>query len=605
MFCKFLTVLLDVPAWNLLWNCVKCICMEMDTFRPSDCARMFLFWFFVFARVYAQTSVYRHCERSSSYRTHLDRPLCGLTSADPSCFVLSSAAHLPDACALPRVRLKYSRTELLSVSPAALTSDLTTRLRSLKIGRCLPRKRRSRHHRRKQTLKLQDLCQQSRPIPTTGNIFRRFSTKSNLCNSINHENLIYIPLTSDDSVNTQNCNISLALFNAQSVGSTCKRKRSAINDYILSENVDILCVTETWLKESGDEPKLLDLSPPGYTPFSFPRPTTTCGGGIAFVILDRLSPHCEFNFSFAFNHCTFELVHLKLCPPNSPVINIFSLYRPPGNRKNRFTPRDFVTQFSDLLEFINTIPGKILLIGDFNFPFNRPNEGYTSELLGLLDTFGLEQAVKDSTHKKGNIVDWVVHRTVDNILKSCLVDNNLASDHFAVVCSLDVFKPPVPKCYKEVRKLKAIDLDDFKSDLVSSLPCEPSALQLTSTLRATLDKHAPVSKRLVSNRPTCEWHNTVGPELKEAKQERRRAERRWRRTGLTVDREIFQKARNKVTDIVHEAKSLFYSAKILACSTAKQLFTATNSLLGKISVNPLPTLYKLSELPQKFCDYYW
>ena len=84
----------------------------------------------------------------------------------------------------------------------------------------------------------------------------------------------------------------------------------------------------------------------------------------------------------------------------------------------------------------------------------------------------------------------------------------------------------------------------------------------------------------------------------------KRKERRWRATGLTVHREIYQQARNKVTDIVHNAKSVFYSTKILACETAKQLFNVTTNLLGKVVKSPLPTLYELKDLPGKFLEFF-
>ncbi|KAL8591391.1 hypothetical protein ACOMHN_022198 [Nucella lapillus] len=123
--------------------------------------------------------------------------------------------------------------------------------------------------------------------------------------------------------NTINLSVKIRLYDLLSLGATCKSKRSAVNDFILSNDIDILCVTETWFKESGDEPKLRDLAPAGYTTKSFPRLTTTCGGGIAFVITDKLLHYCSFDSTFVFQHQTFELVHLKLSLPCSPVTNFF------------------------------------------------------------------------------------------------------------------------------------------------------------------------------------------------------------------------------------------------------------------------------------------
>ena len=43
---------------------------------------------------------------------------------------------------------------------------------------------------------------------------------------------------------------------------------------------------------------------------------------------------------------------------------------------------------------------------------------------------------------------------------------------------------------------------------------------------------------------------------------RRKAERRWRSSGLTVDKEIYDSTKKAVTTIVHNAKCAYYSAKI-------------------------------------------
>ena len=582
-----------------------CRCNGWEGFYPPSTVRMFLFWFFIFAKLYTENRVgptfcsptRPFCDHSSLPTTTIHRPLYCLQRPDLS-RDLSSPVYLSH-CA-PPVRLKYGRTQLLAVSSARLKPDVIARLRSLQIGTCLPRKRRGRH-RGKQIPDSE--LRQGWTIPTlTGKTFHyRYPPQNKRSTSVNHDNLILIPCVKNES---NNSTITLTLFNAQSLGQSCKKKRSAINDFIISNDIDIFCATESWFKESGDEPKLRDLSPDGYTPFSFPRPTSTCGGGIAFVISDRLVPYCDFQSSFSFIHTNFELAKLKLCIPNSPITNIFALYRPVPSKKNKFTPKEFIEQLPDFLEYVNEQSGKSVIIGDFNFHFNMPTIGYTPQVIDVFETFGLTQAVNDVTHRKGNTVDWVVFREDDNLLKSVTVDQNLASDHFAVNCVLYISRPNLPKQFRDVRNLKSINLSEFKKDLVSAMPAAPSALQLNSVLRATLDRHAPASRRLVTHRTNTEWFSSVGPELTAAKQERRRAERRWRATGLTVHRQIFQKARDRVTEIVHNAKSVFYSAKILACDTAKKLFNTTNNILGKVASNTLPTLYQLCELPQKFSDFF-
>ena len=62
----------------------------------------------------------------------------------------------------------------------------------------------------------------------------------------------------------------------------------------------------------------------------------------------------------------------------------------------------------------------------------------------------------------------------------------------------------------------------------------PPADGLRQTLTDPLNQHVPASTRLVSHRPTSPWFSLVGPQILESKRQRRRAERQWIKSGLTV-----------------------------------------------------------------------
>ena len=48
------------------------------------------------------------------------------------------------------------------------------------------------------------------------------------------------------------------------------RRRSDISTFI-QDNIDTMLLTETWLRPAGDEAKIDDLAPPGYSVLSFSR----------------------------------------------------------------------------------------------------------------------------------------------------------------------------------------------------------------------------------------------------------------------------------------------------------------------------------------------
>ena len=121
--------------------------------------------------------------------------------------------------------------------------------------------------------------------------------------------------------------------------------------------------------------------------------------------------------------------------------------------------------------------------------------------------------------------------------------------------------------YIEARNIAAIDLSSFRPDLQAGLYSRTTpAEQLHRLLQNLLDQHAPATPRKVSSRPlalvlcrrSSPWFCAVGPQLLEAKRERRRAERQWLKSRLEVHRQIFRSAYKLVSKIVQQAKSTFF-----------------------------------------------
>ena len=100
------------------------------------------------------------------------------------------------------------------------------------------------------------------------------------------------------------------------------------------------------------------------------------------------------------------------------------------------------------------------------------------------------------------------------------------------------------------------------------------------------------------------WYASVSEELRSAKRLRRRAERKWLKTGLTVDKQIYSEAKRAVTNIVHKAKTNYFSSKIAQSSCCKELFSVCDKLGGCKSDSPLPTTIPTCELPDAFADYF-
>lgn len=105
--------------------------------------------------------------------------------------------------------------------------------------------------------------------------------------------------------------------------------------------------------------------------------------------------------------------------------------------------------------------------------------------------------------------------------------------------SINTSKPHLSRKQVSFRKTKAIDTTTFMEDLSASQLCqdppsEPDKLVdcYNTTLAELLDRHAPLKTKIVTVRPQVPWYTE---EIREAKRERRRAERRWRSTGTFAD----------------------------------------------------------------------
>ena len=156
------------------------------------------------------------------------------------------------------------------------------------------------------------------------------------------------------------------------------------------------------LSAQGDEAKTAELAPSGFDVKSFPRQSRSRGGGIAIVYKSTLGSNITFktNFDFTLQHNT---------------LHFFCLYRPPPNRRNNLTDSMFTEQLPDLLDYVNSLPGFVCLVGDMNIHFDNQLQSLTKQTLSTLSLISQVQVINKPTHRCGHIIDWVIVRPDDDI----------------------------------------------------------------------------------------------------------------------------------------------------------------------------------------------
>ena len=234
----------------------------------------------------------------------------------------------------------------------------------------------------------------------------------------------------------------------------------------------------------------------------------------------------------------------------------------------------------------DSIPAEnVLVVGDFNFHMDKPNDPDTRRFVQLYNPLGFDQFVTEPTHVKGHILDIVLCRA-RTLVTSVNVDNLYMSDHFLLTIGTDFSRPRVPRKVVKCRNVKGIDRSLFRADIAQSplVIGSPDGVDdlldlYNATLLGLLNKHASEKEKVVPDRPSSPWINEA---VIKAKQARRCAERKKRKTGLVVHIEIYKQARNNVTKLIKQAKASNFHAKLKDAETySKKMFSLLSTLLNR------------------------
>ena len=164
--------------------------------------------------------------------------------------------------------------------------------------------------------------------------------------------------------------------------------------------------------------------------------------------------------------------------------------------------------------------------------------------------------------------------------------DSIVKDHAIVACTFQIRKPKRSRKQITSRKYRLIDPLALQEDIASSALITSSVTnindvvkQYNDTLSSLLDQHAPLSTKTVVPRVQQPWFSDL---LYQHKRERRKPERKWKSTSLTVDFDHFKKIRNNYNVALFSAKCSFYNIKILECGNDfKTMFSIIGDILQK------------------------
>ena len=379
----------------------------------------------------------------------------------------------------------------------------------------------------------------------------------------------------------------------------------------MSQNVDVLALTETWLCDGPDDLIVINNSvPPGYHIHCVNRQHKR-GGGVALIYKKDITFKDE-QLTSIDRFSQFELLDccIKI---NKISTRVVVVYRPPivGNIQYE----EFAREWSLYLERFIEVQEELLIVGDFNIHVDTVNS-LSDSFTNILDANGLKQHVDQPTHRKGHTLDLVITRDTSGLLRSPPVisisgvgDLTGASscDHYAVWCYLNIARPKTISKTVTYRSLRKIPIHDYRADILRVVECNSETAgalveQYNGKLQALTDKYAPPQNKTITLRPHAPWYTEA---LRREKRERRKCERTATRTLLTVDREIAEERYARRTVQIEQAKAAYYTSQIdKNKGDSKTLFKLTNSLMGKNRETILPTHSCDKTLADQFLSFF-
>jgi hypothetical protein len=163
------------------------------------------------------------------------------------------------------------------------------------------------------------------------------------------------------------------------------------------------------------------------------------------------------------------------------------------------------------------------------------NDAHASTFRELLQSAGLRHHVTKTTHRSGHTLDLIIDRQEGKIISNVYTVTDLPSDHNAVLCSIALESPKASKSHFKYRKLKNIDMNAVKADILNSslhsqtletanADVNHLTKEYNSILQEVINRHAPEVSRSIFLRHNAPWFNDS---LRALKREKRKCERKY------------------------------------------------------------------------------
>ena len=359
-------------------------------------------------------------------------------------------------------------------------------------------------------------------------------------------------------------------------------KLPEIMEHILDRNSDIVFLTETWL-QSDNNAITAKVKTYGYKLVHNRRKDRAKegGGGVGVLVKNSVSAK-----QLPVKHySSFEHTVVKIQLINKKSLFVITVYR-----LQEVAFSTFFDEYTELLNLYVVSNEHFVIAGDINIHMET-EEASAKRMQELLDLYDLKQHVDEPTHIKGHTLDVVITPNKDTFLADLHVTEIDLSHHFLIDFNVAVMTDSVKEKHTISYRSKNVNMIEFSKDVNGRLNSLPPTLDLTvkmnnynNALVEVVNKHAPVVTKTINVVPNAPWFDKEYANLRKL---RRKAEKKFRRSGLDTDKKVYLALRKEAINTSFDKKKKLVTKK-LEQGSSKTLYAVVNELIDNKKEVVLP-----------------
>ena len=340
-----------------------------------------------------------------------------------------------------------------------------------------------------------------------------------------------------------------------------------VNRLLQKHDLDVLCLTETWLTDPVQDRILMF---PGYRIERRDRPADPAGGrraavrggGVAIIYREHLTASV-LPISTA-GSCETLWISISGGGRRSATVGV--VYRAPS-----VPVAGAVGDLHDQLHAALSYGKPTFCLGDTNINLLRPDGPGVRQYNSALHELDLLQLVKTPTHLEPShsLIDHII-TNVPDLDATVLQPPDVIADHLTVIVRAPfrrLSRRPAPFSARSWRKVNwdAVCLDFLCADwstVYSTVGIEEKIGEFSRVWWRVMDVHCPL-RTVTPRRPRCPWLED-SQELQDLLRERDQAYRAWRRSGTDSDRNVYRRLRNRVKACLAQCKRDFLCERMLS-----------------------------------------